>query len=46
MQTDSSETLVGWKSGKTTCVPLWTEWEGASLWTPYTRILTWDTWDT
>jgi hypothetical protein len=29
----SSETLIGWKSGKTTYVPLWDQMEGAWLWT-------------
>ncbi len=33
MQTGSSETLIGWKSGKTTCFPLWGRIEGAWLWT-------------
>jgi hypothetical protein len=33
MKTGSSETLVGWKSGKTTYVPLWDQMEGAWLWT-------------
>ncbi len=33
MQTSSSETLIGWKSGKTTYVPLWDRMEGAWLWT-------------
>ncbi len=33
MQTGSSETLIGWKSGKTTQVPLWGRMEGAWLWT-------------
>jgi hypothetical protein len=33
MKTGSSETLVGWKSGKTTYVPLWNQMEGAWLWT-------------
>ncbi len=32
MQTGSSETLIGWKSGKTTYVPLWDRLEGAWLW--------------
>jgi hypothetical protein len=31
MQTGSSETLIGWKSGKTTNVPLWDRMEGAWL---------------
>ncbi len=34
MQTGSSGTLVGWKSGKTTYVPLWDRMEGAWLRTP------------
>jgi hypothetical protein len=34
MQTRSSETLIGWKSGQTTYVPLWERMEGARLWTP------------
>ncbi len=33
MQTGSSETLIGWKSGKTTYVPQWDRTEGAWLWT-------------
>jgi hypothetical protein len=33
MQTSSSETLIGWRSGKTTYVPLWDRMEGAWLWT-------------
>jgi hypothetical protein len=33
MQTGSSETLIGWKSGKTTYVPLLDRMEGAWLWT-------------
>jgi hypothetical protein len=33
MQTGSSETLIGRKSGKTTYVPLWDRMEGAWLWT-------------
>jgi hypothetical protein len=33
MQTGSSETLIGWKSGKTTYVPLWDRMEGAWQWT-------------
>jgi hypothetical protein len=33
MQTRCSETLIGWKSGKTTCVPLWDRMERAWLWT-------------
>ncbi len=33
MQTGSSETLIGWKSGKTTFVPLWDRIEGAWVWT-------------
>jgi hypothetical protein len=32
MQTGSSETLIGWKSGKTTYVPPWDRMEGAWLW--------------
>jgi hypothetical protein len=36
MQTGSSETLIGWKSGKTTYVPLWDRMEGAWLWTQIT----------
>ncbi len=34
MQTGSSGTLIGWKSGQTTFVPLWDRMEGAWLWTP------------
>ncbi len=33
LQTGSSETLIGWKSGQTTLVPLWDRMEGAWLWT-------------
>jgi hypothetical protein len=33
MQTGSSETLIGWKSGKTTYVPVWDRMEGAWQWT-------------
>ncbi len=33
MQTGSSETLIGWKSGQTTFVPTWDRMEGAWLWT-------------
>jgi hypothetical protein len=33
MQTGSSETLIGWKSGQTTFVPLWDQMEGSWLWT-------------
>ncbi len=35
MQTGSFGTLIGWKSGKTTYVPLWDWMEGAWLWTLY-----------
>jgi hypothetical protein len=31
MQTGSSGTLIGWKSGQTTFVPLWDQMEGAWL---------------
>ncbi len=34
MQTGSSGTLIGWKSGQTTFVPLWDRMEGAWLRTP------------
>ncbi len=33
MQTGSSGTLIGWKSGQTTYFPLWDRMEGAWLWT-------------
>ncbi len=33
MQTGSSGTLIGWKSGQTTFVPLWDRMEGEWLWT-------------
>jgi hypothetical protein len=33
MQTGSSETLIGWISGKTTYVPLWDRMKEAWLWT-------------
>jgi hypothetical protein len=36
MQTGSSGTLIGWKSGQTTFVPLWDRMEGAWLWTQVT----------
>jgi hypothetical protein len=32
MQNGTSETLIGWKFGKTTYVPLWDRMEGAFLW--------------
>jgi hypothetical protein len=38
MQTGSSGTLIGWKSGQTTYVPLWDRMEGAWL-----RTLRWQT---
>ncbi len=31
--TGSSVTLIGWKSGQTTFIPLWDRMEGAWLWT-------------
>ncbi len=31
-QTGSSGTLIGWKSGQTTFIPLWDRMEGAWLW--------------
>ncbi len=31
----SSKTLIGWKSGKTTCDPLWDRMKGAWLWTQH-----------
>ncbi len=31
MQTGSSETLIGWKCGKTTFVPLWDRMEGRAM---------------
>jgi hypothetical protein len=34
MQTGSSGTLIGWKSGQTTFVPLWDRMGGAWLRTP------------
>ncbi len=36
MQTGSSKTLIGWKSGQATFVPPWDRMEGAWLWTQYT----------
>jgi hypothetical protein len=33
MQTGSSGTLIGWKSGQTPFFPLWDRMEGAWLWT-------------
>jgi hypothetical protein len=38
MQTGFSETLIGWKSGKTIYVPQWNQMEGAWLWTLSTRM--------
>ncbi len=38
IQTGSSETLIGWKSGQTTYFPLWDKMEGAWLWTQCTFI--------
>ncbi len=38
MQTGSSETLIGWKSGQTTFVPLWDQMEGSWLWTLYSTV--------
>jgi hypothetical protein len=35
MQTGSSGTHIGWKSGQTTYVPLWGLMEGEWLWTQY-----------
>jgi hypothetical protein len=35
MQTGSSGTLIGWKSGQTTFVPLWDRLEGSWLWALY-----------
>jgi hypothetical protein len=35
MQTGSSGTLIGWKSGQTTFVPLWDRMEGAWLRTQF-----------
>jgi hypothetical protein len=37
MQTGSSGTLIGWKSGQTTFVPLWDRMEGEWLWTLNTK---------
>jgi hypothetical protein len=37
MQTGSSGTLIGWKSGQTTFVPLWDRMEGAWLQTQVSR---------
>ncbi len=36
-QTGSSGTLIGWKSGQTTFIPLWDRMEGAWLWTQANR---------
>ncbi len=48
MQTGSSETLIGWKSGQTTFVPLWDQTEGAWLWTwgvgMFSPLTTFDGW--
>ncbi len=38
MQTGSSGTLIGWKSGQTTYFPLWDRMEGAWLWTQKTFV--------
>ncbi len=38
MQTGSSGTLIGWKSGQTTFVPLWDRMEGAWLRTQYKSV--------
>jgi hypothetical protein len=38
MQTGSSGTLIGWKSGQTTFVPLWDRMEGAWLRTLYETV--------
>ncbi len=38
MQTGSSGTVIGWKSGQTTFVPLWDRMEGAWLWTLNTYL--------
>ncbi len=42
MKTSSSETLIGWKSGKTTYVPLWDRMEGGWLLTLETIIPTFE----
>ncbi len=39
MQTGSSGTLIGWKSGQTTFVPLWDWMEGAWLRTQYSTVV-------
>jgi hypothetical protein len=39
MQTGSSGTLIGWKSGQTTYFPLWDLIEGSWLWTRYNKKL-------
>ncbi len=41
MQTGSSGTLIGWKSGQTTFVPLWDRMEGAWLRTQVFLIWIW-----
>ncbi len=38
MQTGSSGTLIGWKSGQTTFVPLWDRMEGAWLRTQRAKV--------
>ncbi len=38
MQTGSSGTLIGWKSGQTTFVPLWDWMEGAWLRTQFSTL--------
>ncbi len=39
MQTGSSETLIGWKSGQATFVPPWDRMEGAWLWTLVSSVV-------
>ena len=39
MQTGSSETLIGWKSEKTTFVPICYRMVGAWLWTLFLHLL-------
>ncbi len=41
-QTGSSGTLIGWKSGQTTFIPLWDRMEGAWLWTGRGKLRTRD----
>ncbi len=43
IQTGSSGTLIGWKSGQTTYFPLWDRMEGSWLWPLAARVHLWGT---